>query len=91
VPTRIPASERTSQKLAELLSQAVADGDAWAELLKLAARRSWRKRWRPRSPKRWDVPITRTAPRRAPAITTAIAAAGCGFGLWEERTRQLER
>jgi len=39
VPTRIPASERTSQKLDELLSQGVADGDARAELLKLAVRK----------------------------------------------------
>jgi hypothetical protein len=39
VPTRIPASERTSQKLEELLSQGVADGDARPELLKLAVRK----------------------------------------------------
>jgi transposase-like protein len=39
VPTRIPASERTSQKLEELLTQGVADGDARAELLKLAVRK----------------------------------------------------
>ena len=39
MPTRIPASEPTSQKLEELLSQAVADGDARAELLKLAVRK----------------------------------------------------
>ena len=39
VPTRIPASERTSQKLDELLTQGVADGDARAELLKLAVRK----------------------------------------------------
>ena len=37
--TRIPASERTSQKLDELLSQGVADGKARAELLKLAVRK----------------------------------------------------
>jgi putative transposase len=36
VPSRIPASERTSQKLYELLSQGVADGDPRAELLMLA-------------------------------------------------------
>ena len=39
MPTRIPASERTSQKLDELLSQGVADGDARGELLKLAVRK----------------------------------------------------
>jgi transposase-like protein len=39
VPTRIPASERTSQNLEELLTQGVADGDARAELLKLAVRK----------------------------------------------------
>jgi transposase-like protein len=39
VPTRIPASERTSQKLDELLTQGVGDGDARAELLKLAVRK----------------------------------------------------
>ena len=39
MPTRIPASERTSQKLDELLSQGVADGDARTELLKLAVRK----------------------------------------------------
>jgi putative transposase len=39
VPTRIPASERTSQKLDELLTHGVADGDARAELLKLAVRK----------------------------------------------------
>jgi len=39
VPTRIPASERTSQKLSELLTKGVADGDARAELLKLAVRK----------------------------------------------------
>ncbi len=38
-PSRIPASERTSQKLDELLTQGVADGDARAELLKLAVRK----------------------------------------------------
>jgi transposase-like protein len=36
---RIPASERTSQKLNELLTTGVADGDARAELLKLAVRK----------------------------------------------------
>jgi hypothetical protein len=39
VPTRIPASERTSQQLDELLTQGVADGDARTELLKLAVRK----------------------------------------------------
>jgi len=39
VATRIPASERTSQKLEELLTQGVADGDARTELLKLAVRK----------------------------------------------------
>src|SRR3989454_3821074 len=39
VETRILASERTSQKLNELLNQGVADGDARAELLKLAVRK----------------------------------------------------
>jgi len=39
VETRIPASEPTSQKLNELLTHGVADGDARAELLKLAVRK----------------------------------------------------
>jgi transposase-like protein len=39
VETRLPASERTSQKLNELLTTGVADGDARAELLKLAVRK----------------------------------------------------
>jgi putative transposase len=39
VETRIPASERTSQKLSELLSQGVAGGDARSELIKLAVRK----------------------------------------------------
>jgi hypothetical protein len=39
VPSRIPASERTSQKLDELLTQGVAGGDARAELIKLAVRK----------------------------------------------------
>jgi putative transposase len=39
VESRIPASERTSQKLSELLTEGVADGDARAELLKLAVRK----------------------------------------------------
>ena len=39
MPTRIPASERTSQKLDDLLTQGVADGDARTELLKLAVRK----------------------------------------------------
>jgi len=39
VPTRIPVSERTSQKLEELLTRGVTDGDARAELLKLAVRK----------------------------------------------------
>ena len=39
MPSRIPASERTSQKLDELLTQGVADGDARAELLKLAVKK----------------------------------------------------
>ena len=37
--TRIPASERTSQKLKELLTQGVAEGDARSELIKLAVRK----------------------------------------------------
>ncbi len=36
---RIPASERTSQKLHELLTQGVADGDARTELIRLAVRK----------------------------------------------------
>jgi hypothetical protein len=36
---KVPASERTSQKLDALLSQGVGDGDARAELLKLAVRK----------------------------------------------------
>jgi len=39
VGTRIPASERTSQKLDELLTQGVTDGDARTELFKLAVRK----------------------------------------------------
>ena len=37
--SRIPASERTHQKLTELLSHGVADGDARHELIKLAVRK----------------------------------------------------
>ena len=37
--SRIPASERTSQKLSELLTQGVAEGDARSELIKLAVRK----------------------------------------------------
>ena len=37
--SRIPASERTSQKLNELLTQGVAEGDARSELIKLAVRK----------------------------------------------------
>lgn len=37
--SRIPASERTSQKIDDLLTQGVADGDARTELLRLAARK----------------------------------------------------
>jgi hypothetical protein len=36
---RIPASERTSQKLNDLLTKGVADGDARAKFLKLAVRK----------------------------------------------------
>jgi hypothetical protein len=36
---RIPASERTHQRLEELLQQGVGDGDARAELIKLAVRK----------------------------------------------------
>ena len=36
---RIPASERTSQKLDELRTQGMADGDARTELLKLPVRK----------------------------------------------------
>jgi len=39
VESRIPASERTSQKLNELLTQGVAEGDARSELIKLAVRK----------------------------------------------------
>jgi putative transposase len=39
VGSRVPASERTRQKLDELLTQGVADGNARAELLKLAVRK----------------------------------------------------
>jgi hypothetical protein len=63
VPSRIPASERTSRELDELLTHGVADGDARAELLKLAVRRIVRKRWRPRSPRRSDGSTTRMAHR----------------------------
>jgi hypothetical protein len=38
VETRIPASERTSQKLNELLTHGVADGDTRTKLRKLAVR-----------------------------------------------------
>lgn len=37
--SRIPASERTSQKLNELLTRGVAEGDARSELIKLAVRK----------------------------------------------------
>ena len=37
--SRMPASERTSQKLNELLTQGVAEGDARSELIKLAVRK----------------------------------------------------
>jgi len=36
---RIPASERTHQRLEQLLQQGVGDGDARAELIKLAVRK----------------------------------------------------
>ena len=36
---RIPASERTHQRLEQLLEQGVGDGDARAELIKLAVRK----------------------------------------------------
>ncbi len=36
---RIPASERTSQKLRGLLTEGVADGDARTELIRLAVRK----------------------------------------------------
>jgi len=39
VESRVPASERTSQKLNELLSQGVGEGDARSELIKLAVRK----------------------------------------------------
>jgi xylose isomerase len=39
VAPRIPASERTSQQLRDLLTQGVGDGDARAELLKLAVKK----------------------------------------------------
>src|SRR4029450_8765193 len=39
VESRIPASERTSQKLKELLTQGGAEGDARSELIKLAVRK----------------------------------------------------
>jgi hypothetical protein len=35
---RIPVSDRTSQRLSDLLTEGVVDGDARAELLKLAVR-----------------------------------------------------
>jgi hypothetical protein len=38
VETRIPASERTNEKLNGLMTDGVTDGDARAELLKLAVR-----------------------------------------------------
>ena len=37
--SRIPASERTSQKLNKLLTQGVAEGDARSELIKLTVRK----------------------------------------------------
>lgn len=37
--SRVPATERTGQKLDELLTQDVADGDARAELRELAVRK----------------------------------------------------
>ena len=36
---RIPASERTHQRLEQLLQEGIGDGDARAELIKLAVRK----------------------------------------------------
>jgi hypothetical protein len=54
VPTRIPASERTSQKLDALLTQGVAEGDAHRAARAGGPQDPWRKRWRRRWPRLRD-------------------------------------
>jgi hypothetical protein len=76
VKPRIPASERTSQKLNELLTRAVADGDARAELLKLPSARSSRKLWGQKWARRWAGATRRTAPGPGAAIAMGIGAGG---------------
>jgi hypothetical protein len=79
VSTRVPASERTSQKLDEVLSRGVADGDARAELLKLAVRKIAEEALEAEVAEALGPRVfTRTAPCPAPATVTAIGGAGCG-------------
>ena len=74
VETRIPASERTSQKLNELLTHGVADGDARAELLKLAVRKIVEETLEAEVDEAVGRGYTKTAPSRGAAIAMGIVA-----------------
>jgi hypothetical protein len=75
VETRTPASERTSQKLNELLTQGVAGGDARSELIKLAVRKIVEEAQEAEVAE--ALGTTRAAPSRGPVIATAPGADGC--------------
>src|SRR2546427_11839526 len=77
VEMRIPASERTSQKLSELLTQGVAEGDARSKLIKLAVRKIVEEALEAEVAEAVGAGTTRAAPSRAPAIATATGAGGC--------------
>ena len=77
MPTRIPASERTSQKLEKRLTQGVADGDARAELLKLAVRKIVEETLEAEVAEAVGREYYENGLGRAPGTGMAIGAAAC--------------
>jgi len=77
VETRITASERTSQKLSELLTQGVAEGDARSELIKLAVLKIVEEALEAEVAEAVSRGTTRAARPRGPAIATGIVAGAC--------------
>jgi hypothetical protein len=77
VEARIPASERTSHKLNELLANGVAEGDARSELIKLAVRKIIEEALEAEVAEVVGRGYYEAARRPGPAIAMATDAVGC--------------
>jgi hypothetical protein len=77
VASRVPASERTSQKLDELLTQGVAEGDARAELIKLAVRKIVEEALEAEVAEAVGRDYYENGAAPGPATATGIGAAAC--------------